>query len=1041
MPTIRIAILILLFPFVSHGQTIIWSEDFNNGCTDNCNADTYTGINGSWSVVDVTPPGAFANQWFVSCSENGEAVGSCGASCGNNATLHVGSVPCSICITCPTGDCGAAYNAGPSSISGEDPTTNKRAISPLISTVGKTNISLHFKYIELGQNSLDDAIIEFSIDGGASWLGFTNTPKTPFTCQPQGLWTSFSSILPNICENIPNFRLAIRWMNNDDGIGNDPSFAIDDIELSVPSTTQPVAVFTSSVPSNSCDTACVSLSDASTGNPSTWTWSSPNAINSPQVSSSPAPLCFVSSGTFPITLTVSNSNGSNSVTNNIAVTVTSRPHVQFSTTDSVLCQGDCISFNNQSTGTVSSQMWNFPGGSPSTSNASTPPSICYSTSGNYSVTLSSSNGICSASATRTNYITVNSPSTPTISVNGNILSSSTAQSYQWYSVQNGLIPGATQVSYTVTQPGDYYVVTTDMNGCQGQSGVSHVAGPTASISVVSNSTACDTSCVQLSDNSTGNPSQWSWSCPAAINPSQTGSTPAPFCFTASGTYTVTLTVSNGIGSSSTSQQIQVNVLPRPTVAFSASDTALCEGECISFLNQTSGSISSSDWSFQGGNPGSSSNNNPSSVCYANDGNYSVTLTVNNGSCSSSRTITSYIEVHTPIVPTITVNGNQLTSSAAQSYQWYSVQNGLIPGATQSTFTASSGADYYVVTTDSNGCSATSTTVNLSGPVANFNINGLSEGCDTSCVSVSDLSQGSPIQWSWSCPGAVNALQSGSSPDPFCFVEPGNYPVTLIVNNGAGSDTLEQTLAVTMLPSPEVLFTSVDSLLCTGECTSFSNLTAGTISSLSWFFSGGSPATDTTATPSNICYASSGTFPVTLTVNNGTCMKTRSIVNYIQVQSAAIPVVSQVGNTLTSTPAVTYQWFNVQSGIIAGADSSSYTVLSSGDYYVQVTDANGCTAESSPLHVDVSGIEDLLFQHYGISPNPFVNTINIHKMKIGSGTWNVSVYSIAGNLIYTRNIINTQDIQLELHDFAEGMYCLKINDESAQYAYKIIKLAQ
>ena len=46
------------------------------------------------------------------------------------------------------------------------------------------------------------------------------------------------------------------------------------------------------------------------------------------------------------------------------------------------------------------------------------------------------------------------------------------------------------------------------------------------------------------------------------------------------------------------------------------------------------------------------------------------------------------------------------------------------------------------------------------------------------------------------------------------------------------------------------------------------------------------------------------------------------------------------------------------------------------------------------------------------------------MKIGSGTWNVSVYSIAGNLIYTRNIINTQDIQLELHDFAEGMYCLK-----------------
>lgn len=239
----RLLLLSIVFPLLVSGQTVIWFEDFNNGCTDNCSANGYAGVNGAWTVVDVTTPGNFANEWFVSCAENGEPIGSCGAGCGNNATLHVGSVPCSLCLTCPSGDCGAAYNAGPSSLTGEDPTTNKRAISPLINTVGRTNISLHFKYIELGQSSNDDAMLEFSIDGGASWLGFTNTPKTPTTCPGQGNWTSFSSILPSICENIPNLRFAFKWINNDDGIGNDPSFAVDDFELTVPATTSPVAAF------------------------------------------------------------------------------------------------------------------------------------------------------------------------------------------------------------------------------------------------------------------------------------------------------------------------------------------------------------------------------------------------------------------------------------------------------------------------------------------------------------------------------------------------------------------------------------------------------------------------------------------------------------------------------------------------------------------------------------------------------------------------------------------------------------------------------
>lgn len=56
------------------------------------------------------------------------------------------------------------------------------------------------------------------------------------------------------------------------------------------------------------------------------------------------------------------------------------------------------------------------------------------------------------------------PATPTISLNGNSLTSSSASSYQWY-VDGTLIAGATSQSYTPTQSGAYVVRVTDANGC------------------------------------------------------------------------------------------------------------------------------------------------------------------------------------------------------------------------------------------------------------------------------------------------------------------------------------------------------------------------------------------------------------------------------------------------------------------------------------------------------------------------------------------------------------------------------------------------
>ncbi|MEO5675374.1 MAG: kelch repeat-containing protein [Chitinophagales bacterium] len=153
----------------------------------------------------------------------------------------------------------------------------------------------------------------------------------------------------------------------------------------------------------------------------------------------------------------------------------------------------------------------------------------------------------------------------------------------------------------------------------------------------------------------------------------------------------------------------------PAVGFAVSDAELCEKFCTSFFDSSTNNPVSWQWLFPGGSPSSSTDQNPTGICYAVPGVYDVTLITTNINGSDTLILQNYITVFaTPPFPSITQAGYILTASAGYSYQWQ-FNSADIPGATNQSYTILQSGLYTVIVGDSNGCvNSASTEVLISG---------------------------------------------------------------------------------------------------------------------------------------------------------------------------------------------------------------------------------------------------------------------------------------------------------------------------------------
>ena len=416
--------------------------------------------------------------------------------------------------------------------------------------------------------------------------------------------------------------------------------------------TTPVASFTANVTSGSAPLS-VQFIDTSTNNPTSWLWlfgdggSSTSQIPSHQ---------YTTSGTYTVTLTATNADGSNTVTHSGYITaskIAAKPAASFV---SSVSSGDVplvVQFVDASTNSPTSWAWSFgDGGTDTTQN----PSHKYSTTGTFTVTLTSTNAAGSDTISKAAYITVNPASTPPVAsfvatkttgttpLGVQFIDATTNSPTAWvWSFGDGATSLQQNPLHTYISAGTYTVTLTASNNA-GSSTITQTGFVTATLAVpiasFSSNVTSGTSplYVQFNDTSDNAPTTWYW----YFGDGGTSTVQNPvYEFTDAGTYTVVLTVTNSAGSNSTSKAKYINAteMDTPVASFTTDGTSGIVPLTVRFTDTSTNSPTSWMWNF--GDGGTSTTRNPSHV-YTSSGTFTIVLTATNRAGSDTTTSKGYI---------------------------------------------------------------------------------------------------------------------------------------------------------------------------------------------------------------------------------------------------------------------------------------------------------------------------------------------------------------------------------------------------------------
>ena len=235
------------------------------------------------------------------------------------------------------------------------------------------------------------------------------------------------------------------------------------------SSSEPVASFVPTATTGTIPLA-VQFVDTSTNSPTSWVWSFGDGGTSSEKNPSHT---YTTAGTYTVTLTATNTGGSNTVTQTGLITAYyAIPVVSFSANTTTGTAPLAIVFTDTSENLPTSWYWYFGDGGTSTTQN---PTYEYTDAGTYSVSLTATNSAGSNTTTKSGSVTVTSITSPVVSFTSDVTtgtypltvqfsdtSSYSPTSWQW-SFGDGISSTEQNPSHTYSTAGSYTVLLSATN--------------------------------------------------------------------------------------------------------------------------------------------------------------------------------------------------------------------------------------------------------------------------------------------------------------------------------------------------------------------------------------------------------------------------------------------------------------------------------------------------------------------------------------------------------------------------------------------------
>lgn len=695
-----------------------------------------------------------------------------------------------------------------------------------------------------------------------------------------------------------------------------------------------------------CSPLTVQFEDQSTPNTTHWAWSFPGGT--PDTSNAINPLIvYHTPGVYTVSLTASNSAGSNTRIRTNYITVEGPPTAAFNYS----LNGDTVSF--MVVGTPDSVFWDF--GDGDTSSIFNPKHV-YANEGIYNVTLTVFT-LCGQGSITQEVEFVLPPlagfsaqplqgCTP-LTVTFSEEASANASQFEWH------FPGGNPATSTDTDPvvvyntpGKYDVTLIVSNAAGADTLVKSnyvdaLASPVAgfSVDVQNGNEAAFT-----------NGSQYGVSYAWDFGDGNSSNEESPMhTYQEEGEFTVILTVTNPCGTST--YQLNVMILLPPQAGFSADKTQGCKPLVVHFTDQSSPSVTHWEWTFEGGTPASSNEKNPV-VTYDNPGLFNVKLVVSNPIGNGELEIDDYVNVLTTPIAAFnganedgTVTFTNL-SQFGQNYSW-DFGDGITSNEEHPIHTYKEEGFYFVTLTVTNECGLNVLTELIEvifAPVGAFDSDDAKRCAESMTIQFYDQSIGQANAWQWHFEGGTPEISMDQNPI-VTYNTPGVYDVMMIVGGPGGKDTVlleDYVILAAGVPNADFVSTIDDYTAFFANTTDIGN---------SWYWTFGDGSSSSEKHPQHT-YNANGIYDVTLIASNPCGADTISYKVTIQSVSVELPSFLKALNLMP----------NPANGLIY-LEMEGHPV---GQLHYRIVNALGQTAEQGYLNfVNTHLRQELNLQHLSV----------------------------------------------------------------------------